>query len=593
MSNDVTSTDGGASTAPPTRRRRALWVAGVAGLTGVVGLAALGGVAARDDKPKSDQVSDAQPSTNRQSVSDAGGADEGAKEADARDDEWSGDGWSGFDDQSGKDDKGGDKNDEKDRTKQVPCDTDKLIQEITFANSRNGGVLELAKGCTYNLTRNDYEGNGLPVITERITLKGEHTTIGRDATADYFRILNVGPGGHLTLKGLSIKGGQTLQRAMTMDAATVWAPYSPSVRTTAAAQLAKPTTPAAKPGAAAEPAAAAAKPATAAEAAKPAAAAASATKSAAAKPVAEAAKPVAAAGPAAVPLVEEPGFNDGAGVLVQPGGRAEILDSELLYNQSGGNGGGLANFGSTRLSKTTVAHNTALFFGGGIFNAGVLQVDESKVKDNTGIIGGGGIANGAARIFTDSVDGGSVWVYKSEITDNETLGFGGGVLDVEGTTTLHYTTVSGNTAVLAGGGVAVADSQLTLKDATVAKNSTAGVGGGLAVAFDSAATVENSKINDNTAGFFGAGLFNEDSVTTLRDSEVVGNRAVGPFGSGGGIYNTDGGEITLRRTKVTHNFATLPPGGISNGLGSFVRLDDESSVSANRPTNCLNVPGCF
>ena len=102
------------------------------------------------------------------------------------------------------------------------------------------------------------------------------------------------------------------------------------------------------------------------------------------------------AGTAVVPLVEQPGFTDGAGVLVQPGGRAEILDSELLYNQSGGNGGGLANFGSTRLSKTTVAHNTAFFFGGGIFNAGVLQVDESKIKDNTGIIGGGGISNGAA-----------------------------------------------------------------------------------------------------------------------------------------------------------------------------------------------------
>ena len=198
-----------------------------------------------------------------------------------------------------------------------------------------------------------------------------------------------------------------------------------------------------------------------------------------------------------------------------------------------------------------------------------------------------------AQILTEDVDGGSVWVYKSEITDNETLGFGGGVLDVEGTTTLHQTTVSDNTALLAGGGIAVADSQLTLKDATVVKNSTAGVGGGLAVTSDSVATIENSRITDNTAGFFGAGLYNEDSVTTLRESEVTGNRAVGPFGSGGGIYNTDGGEISLHRTKVTHNFATLPPGGISNGLFSFVRLDDESVVSANRPTNCLNVPGCF
>ncbi|MGC5322562.1 right-handed parallel beta-helix repeat-containing protein [Micromonospora arida] len=602
----------------------------MAGLTGVVGLAALGGIAARNDKPKSDQVSDAQPSTNRQNVSDDGGAAKGGATDDGgQDDDWSGDDWSGFDDRSGKDGKDG-KHDEKDRTKQVPCDSDKLIQAITFANNEDGGVLELAKGCTYTLTRNQ-DGNGLPVITEHITLKGEHTTIGREATADYFRILNVGAGGHLTLKGLSIKGGQTLRSPATADPATVWAPYSTHGRSTVAeppAVAAPATKPATAAGAgpaaaaAAKPSATAAKPATKAAAkaapakatakaaapkatAKPAAKAApaktaaaaakaapTAIKAATAKPVAAVAKPV-GAGTTVAPLVEQPGFTDGAGVLVQPGGRAEILDSELLYNQSGSNGGGLANFGSTRLSKTTVAHNTAFHFGGGIFNAGVLQVDESKIKDNTGIIGGGGISNGAARIFTDDVDGGSVWVYKSEITDNETLGFGGGVLDVEGTTTLHQTTVSDNTALLAGGGVAVADSQLTLKDATVAKNSTAGVGGGLAVTFDSVATIENSRIKDNTAGFFGAGLFNEDSVTTLRESEVSGNRAVGPFGSGGGIYNTDGGEVSLYRTKVTHNFATLPPGGISNGLGSFVRLDDESAVSANRPTNCLNVPGCF
>ncbi|MEU7976889.1 right-handed parallel beta-helix repeat-containing protein, partial [Micromonospora sp. NPDC049089] len=268
MSNDVTSTDGGASTAPPTRRRRALWVAGVAGLTGVVGLAALGGVAARDDKPKSDQVSDAQPSTNRENVSDDGGADKGgAKDDGGQDDEWGGDDWSGFDDQSGKDgkDREDGKHDEKDRTRQVPCDSDKLIQAITFANNDDGGVLELAKGCTYTLTRNQ-DGNGLPVITERITLKGEHTTIGREATADYFRILNVGAGGQLTLKGLSIRGGQTLQYPIAADPATVWAPYSAQVRsTTAAPPAAAAAAPAAKPATAAAPGA------------KPAAAAATAT----------------------------------------------------------------------------------------------------------------------------------------------------------------------------------------------------------------------------------------------------------------------------------------------------------------------------
>ncbi|MGC4814471.1 right-handed parallel beta-helix repeat-containing protein [Micromonospora sp. DT228] len=704
MSNDVTSTDGGASTAPPTRRRRALWVAGVAGLTGVVGLAALGGVAARDDKPASKRASDTQPSTNRQNVSDSAGTkDDGAKkdgahEGGGRDDDWSGDDWSGVDDRSGRDAKHEEaKHEEKDRGRQVPCDSDRLIQAITFANNEDGGVLELAKGCTYTLTRNQ-DGNGLPVITENITLKGEHTTIGREATADYFRILNVGPGGHLTLKGLSVRGGQTLQESVTADPATVWAPYSarsvaagtapkPAVTTAPAGTPTSPST--AKAAAAAKPAAAtAAKPSAAATAAKPSAATAAAKPTAAkpagtmaaattaagttaAKPTAAtpttgakastaavkaaqadatavkateakatavkaaeaeakatearatavkatavkaagaeaaapkanaavtAAKPVAAvatpapAGSAVVPLVEEPGFNDGAGVLVQPGGRAEILDSELLYNQSGGNGGGLANFGSTRLSKTTVAHNTAFFVGGGIFNAGVLQVDESKIKDNTAIIGGGGISNGAPAIRSEGVVGGSVWVYKSEVTDNETLGFGGGVLDVEGTTTLHQTTVSDNNAVIEGGGIAVADSQLTLKDATVAKNSAARDGGGVFVTSDSVATIENSRIKDNTAGSGGGGLFNEDGVTTLRDSEVVGNRAVGPFARGGGIVNDEGSEVRLHRTTVAHNFATLEPGGIFNSIGGTVTLDDESAVTANRPTNCFNVSDCF
>ncbi|MEK8110108.1 hypothetical protein NKG94_48925 [Micromonospora sp. M12] len=179
-------------------------------------------------------MSDAQPSTNQQKVSD-GGADKTGAEADGgRDDDWGGDDWGGVDDQSGrdgkdgkdgKDSKNGKDGDEKDRTRQVPCDTDRLIQAITFANNEDGGVLELARGCTYTLTRNQ-DGNGLPVITENITLKGEHTTIGREATADYFRILNVGAGGHLTLKGLSIRGGQTLQSPITVDPATVWAPYS-------------------------------------------------------------------------------------------------------------------------------------------------------------------------------------------------------------------------------------------------------------------------------------------------------------------------------------------------------------------------------
>lgn len=207
MSNYLTNNE--ASGRATAKRRRKLWLAsGVAGLTGVISLAAVG---------VAGSAGAVGLNWNTAQVS---------KDGDQRGDE-SRD-WDKNEDKDKDRDKDRDKDKDHERGKEVPCDTDKLIQAIVFANSKHGGVLELAKGCTYNLTRNDYQGNGLPVITERITLKGEHTTIAREATADYFRILNVGSGGHLTIKGLTIKGGQTLELFNSVEPAAVWASYSDS-----------------------------------------------------------------------------------------------------------------------------------------------------------------------------------------------------------------------------------------------------------------------------------------------------------------------------------------------------------------------------
>ncbi|MEU8220708.1 hypothetical protein AB0C47_33630 [Micromonospora taraxaci] len=544
MSNYLTNNE--ASGRATAKRRRKLWLAsGVAGLTGVISLAAVG---------VAGSAGAVGLNWNTAQVS---------KDGDQRGDE-SRD-WDKNEDRDKDKDKDRDKDKDHERGKEVPCDTDKLIQAIVFANSKHGGVLELAKGCTYNLSRNDYQGNGLPVITERITLKGEHTTIAREATADYFRILNVGSGGHLTIKGLTIKGGQTLELFNSVEPAAVWASYSDSEAIAAQVKAGTPLNEALS-----------------ARQANP-----KAGLTAAPKVTAKAAP--AAKGGVVTPLVEYPEATDGAGILVQPGGTAEILESEVVLNQSGGNGGGVANFGTTKIWHSTVTRNTAFFFGGGVFNAGLLKVEESKINDNTAIIGGGGISNGAAEIFRDDVDGGTVELKKAEINDNETLGFGGGYLDIEGNTTAYETKFVSNTAVLAGGGIAAADSQLNLHHVTVEKNSTAGVGGGVAIAFDSVATFEKSSIKDNTAGFFGGGLFNAFSVTTLRDSEVVGNRAIGPIGVGGGIFNIFG-EVNLSKTKVAHNFSTFAPGGVFSFFGE-VSVDDKSAITANRPTNCLAIPG--
>ncbi|MDO3703433.1 right-handed parallel beta-helix repeat-containing protein [Micromonospora sp. C28SCA-DRY-2] len=577
MSTDETTPDGTALTGPPNRGRRKLWVAaGVAGLTGIVGLAALGGIAARDDSSGGSDRPDAR-SDARQNVSDAGKADgagdgKGESEAGKREtgkgeDDWSGANWSGQEDR--RDDKG--------KAKDVPCHTDKLIQAIVHANENHGGVLELAKGCTYELTRSE-RGNGLPVIKEKIVLRGHDTKIVRAAAVDRFRILNVGRGGHLTLKDVTIKGGQTEARKMVPQPMSA-AEFGGSTQV-APAPAARPAMVAPRPAVTAAPQV-------------------SVTPSPGPGGGPALASPDRTPTPAPDLAPTQPPLDaaDGAGLLVQRGGQADIEHSVFVQNQAGGNGGGIANYGTTNIRKSSVEHNTAGLFGGGLFNAGVLRVEESKVDNNTAGEGGGGIANGTAPNGFPAT-GGTVWVWKGTISHNRTAGLGGGVFDNGGDTTITQSRITDNTGTRdVGGVIAFRDTKLSLEHVLVANNHTAGEGGGVGVGRHAHAVIEQSVIKENVAeGFGGGGVYTDDlGSTTLRDTEVVANRAVGLFSVGGGIVN-DFGRTTLIRTKVTHNVATQPPGGIWTN-NDRVDIDDKSAVKDNRPTNCQGSPvipdNCF
>lgn len=560
------------------RGRRKLWVAaGVAGLTGVVGLAALGGLAARDHKSgDADRLSDAQVSAPKQNVSDAGRADEaGGDQAGKGEDDWSGDDWSGGDRSGG--DWGGGQDDRKHdgRVKEVPCDTDKLIQAITHANKTNGATLKLAKHCTYELTRSEH-GNGLPVIKESIVLKGEDSRIVRASEAERFRILNVGSSGHLTLKDVTVKGGQTV--ALKMVPAPVRSFELPEPTEATAEPARKPAMAAPKPPAAA----------TSGTSVTPSArSGAVATAQSGATVTAVPGGTVTAMPGGTVTAV--PDSADGAGILVQQGGRADIEHSRIVQNHAGRDGGGIANFGTTNIRHTAVEENSANGFGGGIFNVGVLRVEESKVSKNSARLGGGGIANGTTPNGT-TVGGGTVWVWKSAISHNRTSFIGGGVFDNQGDTTITQSEIMGNTAGTdAGGLVAFSDSRLSLEKVVVAKNYADDEAGGIGVGGGSNAVIEHSVIKENVAGGAGGGgLFNDEGTVTLRDSEVLANQAVGESGVGGGIVN-DFGRTKLISTKVAHNVATQPPGGIfTNNDG--VLIDRKSAVTDNRPTNCKGSP---
>lgn len=96
----------------------------------------------------------------------------------------------------------------------VPCSAAALTTAIDDANARGGGVLDLARGCTYTLTdvnNEDENGssNGLPQITSRIVIDGNGATISRDTNAaDPFRLFDVpSRAGRLVLHRLTLTGG--------------------------------------------------------------------------------------------------------------------------------------------------------------------------------------------------------------------------------------------------------------------------------------------------------------------------------------------------------------------------------------------------
>ncbi|MEV1061521.1 hypothetical protein AB0I92_30100, partial [Micromonospora chalcea] len=511
--NDATS-----KTISPLRRRR-MWLAtGVVGLTGAVSLAGVAYATTGATGPH--RLADVKWSTTQQ-LSDDDHGDKGEYGRDGYDK----DGKDGKDrGQEGRDrgewgpdkgDWGKDGKDDHGKTREVACDDDALIDALELANRDHGGTLKLAENCTYELGVKDRKfGSALPEIKQDVTIKGNGSTIKRDAE-DTFRIFRVRDGGDLTLKDLTIKGGNANEFKY--------------------------------PGGGGQPPAAApaAAPAVAAPAAPAVAAPAAATTAAAATPVADGMN----GGKDDDKRVE----GDGGALLVERGGSAYLDNVKLTDNNAEGDGGAVANYGRTWLKESKVVNNHAQGDGGGIFNEGILKVEETHVDDNTAGGNGGGIANGggfsgehgpAASAAPKGYDkkekhheAGIVEIFgsdhgkdgiKSSLSDNRAGKNGGGLFSSGGTVTVSFTAITGNTACENGGGVYAENTDLDLDKVHVAKNHADGNGGGVVVTGGkhwgypndkehASATIADSKIVDNTANRFGGGIYNGEWLIKIED----------------------------------------------------------------------------
>jgi CSLREA domain-containing protein len=273
-------------------------------------------------------------------------------------------------------------------------------------------------------------------------------------------------------------------------------------------------------------------------------------------------------------------FNDGGGIAVYDGA-LRIRTSEVSGNAAVGSGGGILNAGTLELNHSTVSGNSS-DTGGGLVNFGSMEIKQSIIRENSALAGGGGMWNG-----------GTLSIQTSTFSNNIASG-GGGIFNEGLATIKSHTEISGNTADNGGGGITnTINGTLTLQNSTIRSNTTSAGGGGLQN--QGMLTVQSSTISGNMAPNDRGGGFFNDGFLALTSSTISGNSA----GWGGGLWSI--GMLILDATRVAENVAVWDGGGLQNEgevviqNGSRIRNNSADNFSGggvwNTDTGTLTVTG--
>jgi hypothetical protein len=407
---------------------------------------------------------------------------------------------------------------------QVPCAVEGssgLIAALALANKSGGGVLHLAPGCTYTLSRvvdSSEGGTGLPVLVAPITIDGRSAEIVRSTATSTprFRILRVGPAGAVSISNLRMSGGNVFTG---VDADLGGAIFNEgTISLLDSVTL---------------------------------------TSNAA----------------------------DLGGALGNLGSIGTISNATMVGNTAGNGGGvaNVAPGRITTLTNCLIARNVA-GIGGGIGNNGTIDhLTASSVSDNrldaaTGVVNGagGGISNafGTMNLLNDTISGNTA--------TSGPFAAGGGI-DDSGQLSLDSSSVTGNVASVLGGGIEV-EAQInpafivTVSSSQISNNTVVGsgaqvaAGGGIynggSIRLDQS-NVSSNTVNNPGREADGGGIYADGGSvgTVLNASRVVGNVAAGAQARGGGIfYQAPGAPVQLNGSFVTSNRPDncFPP-GIVNG----------------------------
>jgi hypothetical protein len=356
------------------------------------------------------------------------------------------------------------------------------------ANGQDNTIVLAAGVYTLDAVDNDTEGaNGLPSVTGTLTIRGagaDLTTITRltpvvppgQPTPPRFRLLHVGPGGALTLEGLTLTKGAKPSQADWDMGAGILALGSVTIRDSVVSNNGF---------------------------------------------------------DASNGDIGTVTF--GGGVA---GGAVVISHSTITDNYAHAGGGGIYIFagGTLTITESVISKNSNYYGGGGIRfdSSGALTISDTLVLDNATAIAHSPSAGG---LVIGGPGGNTTTITRTTIAGNSGVEAGGiYYFSPDGHLTISRSAIVANQGAYRGGGIAFTSGTLTVTESTIANNSTGliSIGGvaGIAGLSPGSGTVTNSSIVGNTvpernssavAGIAGA--------LRLQNSIVAGNTATAATGS--------------------------------------------------------------
>jgi hypothetical protein len=195
-------------------------------------------------------------------------------------------------------------------------------------------------------------------------------------------------------------------------------------------------------------------------------------------------------------------------------------------------------------------------------------------------------AGGTPQFSIFTINGGKTVSISALTMSNGNASIGGGIYN-QGTLTLTGCTISGNSVTginSIGGGIAngttTGTAALTIANSTISGNAASGgtnSGGGIVNSTGSGTatvTITNSTMSGNSvnsSGSFGGGIYNSalggTATVTITNSTMSGNSV---NGTGGGIYTTGSGTVTVKLSNTIVAGNTKSNGTTADDIGGTV-----------------------